>query len=81
MAKPVRLQVNTSGAWRNVLDFDLEEISDAGQQALLDSAAMLARLSGGQKTSLRIATPDAVPDVLMHWDAKHGWREWKGARA
>lgn len=69
--RPVKLQVNTTGAWRNVLDFDCA-----------DSARVLpaaAELFAGTKCSLRVIMPgDTAP--LMHWSPEHGWLEWKKAK-
>jgi hypothetical protein len=68
--RPCKLQVNTSGAWRNVLDFDAKD-----EAAVLHSAADLFAYGG--KATLRIIMPgDTAP--LMAWSLKDGWREfWK----
>jgi hypothetical protein len=64
---PVKLQVNSTGAWRNVLDFDC-----------CDSAHVLPaaeHLFTGSKCTLRVIIPgDTAP--LMHWTPEGGWKEW-----
>jgi len=68
----LKLQVNTSGAWRNVLDFDANLEGD-----ILTLAERLfsheANLTHG---NLRVIVPgDTAP--LMYWMPAHGWKRWK----
>ena len=68
-ARPCKLQVNTTGAWRNVLDFDAKDEAE-----VLDSAAQL--FARETKATLRIIiSGDTAP--LMTWSCKDGWREWR----
>ena len=64
----VKLQVNTTGAWRNVLDFDCED-----ENAVLHAAEELFQWQKGAK--LRCIIPgDTAP--LMLWDFEAGWVDW-----
>lgn len=73
MARPCKLQINTSGAWRDVLRFDLDEV-DA--EALQVAAANLVVIADpGGRTGLRLSTADAFQTALIRWDAKKGWVE------
>lgn len=70
----IKLQVNTTGAWRNVLDFDA-----ANEVQVLNLAAKLFRLDTGRLLSLRAILPgDTAP--LLIWKAETGWQAWKGDR-
>jgi hypothetical protein len=69
-ARPCKLQVNTTGAWRNVLDFDARN----GDQIMAHAAHLFAW--AGPKTTLRIIAPsDTAP--LMTWSPDAGWRKWR----
>lgn len=76
MNRPAQLQINQSGAWRSVLNFDAGEVPDEFLQAAED----LVRLSGGNAT-MRIVQcetgpnggPVATRTVLMDWSRKNGW--------
>lgn len=67
----VRLQVNNSGAWRNVMDFDLEWEEDV--------LAMAPHLFGmaTHPGTLRITVP-GESGWLAHWSQRDGWRDQKG---
>lgn len=66
--KPCKLQINTNGAWRNVVDFDADKHGDAIQV----HAPPLAAIIGAK---LRICTADGLQTALMYWDPEHGWRK------
>jgi hypothetical protein len=68
--RPVKLQVNTTGAWRNVLDFD---VNDGGP--VMSAAAGLFSLV--PQATLRIIIPGEVAP-LMYWAREKGWVEKKG---
>jgi len=70
---PVRLklQVNTSGAWRNVIDFPRQD--DMACAQVLTAAPLLAA-AAGSRTTLRIVSTDALPVVFSHWEEGKGWR-------
>lgn len=68
----VRLQLNTSGAWKDILRFDIDAVDD---QAIQIAAVQLVELAYPHgSASLRIATADAFQTALVRWDAKNGWR-------
>lgn len=84
MSKPCKLQMNNSGAWKDVAHFDAgdEERADA----IMNAGAQLAdAVNDGAKKprlTLRIVADDAMADVLMRYDNReHGWRDREGAPA
>jgi hypothetical protein len=66
--KPVKLQVNNSGAWKDVVRFDAADAVVSGE--VMDAAATLGRIGG---VSWRVCTADALQLSLMYWSAEHGW--------
>lgn len=66
----VRLQVNSTGAWRNVVDFDCED-----ELEILEATTKLFGFAvDPDKYTLRIVIPgDHAP--LMAWSVKTGWTE------
>lgn len=64
-ARPVQLQVNTSGAWKTVARFD------AGDEHAVTEAqtGALYLYSADRRTMWRIATVDRHPVVLRQMDA------------
>ena len=71
MARPCKLQINTAGAWRDVLRFDIDAVDSV---ALMDAASnllIIADPSGG--ATLRIATSDAYQVALVRWHVTKGW--------
>jgi len=73
MSRPCKLQINTSGAWRDVLRFDLDEVDAEALQVAAANLIIIADPDG--RTSLRIATADAFQRALIRWDAAKGWAE------
>lgn len=71
MSRPCKLQINNSGAWRDVVRFDIDAQDAEAIQAAAVNLVVLADPAG--KTSLRIATADAFQTALIRWDAKKGW--------
>jgi hypothetical protein len=80
MLKPVRLELNNSGAWKLLARFDAgkEEAADA----IMDAAEQLAKAINDPAcgrpglVALRISTDEALPYVLMRWqNAELGWRD------
>lgn len=68
--KPVQLQLNNSGAWKTIVKFDAAE-DDISDKVV--AAAIF--LSGIDETArFRIATRDALPEVLIYMD-KGEWRK------
>lgn len=66
--KPCRLQINTAGAWRNVLDFDADKHGDQVQEHAASLGAII-------DAKLRIITADGLQQVLLYWDSKRGWHD------
>lgn len=67
-AKPVKLDINRAGAWKNVLLFDAGNECD--NQAILDAAAALGHAA---KCRFRITRADALSTPLMYWSELEGW--------
>ena len=67
----LKLQVNTSGAWRNVIEFDRGD--DLACAAVLTAAPLLAAAAGPGAT-LRICSADGLQTVQSHWAVGQGWR-------
>lgn len=70
--KPVQLQINTSGAWRNVVGFNAGDAEACG--VIEYHAPALAVVGSG---TLRIVIADGSQQVLRHWSLAEGWRDWK----
>lgn len=69
--KPLRLQVNTTGAWRTVIDFDRgNEVACAN---VITAAPLLANASG-PRTTLRIVSTDGLQHAFCHWNTRDGWK-------
>jgi hypothetical protein len=73
---PAQLQINQSGSWRSVLDFDMSQ----APPEFLQAADQLARLAG-QRTKMRVVrsrrtdSGGTMPtgNALMHWTRETGW--------
>jgi hypothetical protein len=73
MTKPAMLQINTAGAWRNVVEFDVAN-TDATDR-VLEAGATLAAY-GLNSPKVRIVKMEggyAAP--LLRWCPKTGWRQ------
>jgi len=70
--KPVQLQVNNTGAWKNVCNFDAANVAAADK--VTDAAEALQQIDPSLK--FRIATRDGLNEALMHLVKG----EWKNAR-
>lgn len=71
-ARPVRLELNNSGAWKTLARFD------AGDDEQCDKARAAGQLLGelgGTRTALRICTDEALPCTLLRWTPERGWFE------
>jgi len=77
MTKPVRLELNNSGAWKLLARFDAAAGGPA--DAIMEAADVLARAINDRASgrpglvSLRISTDDVLPAVLMRWSSEKGW--------
>lgn len=67
-AKPVKLQINTTGAWRNVIDFDAYKPRQSS--AAMKHGAALAGIAGG---TCRVVLADGTQAALAHWTPEAGW--------
>jgi hypothetical protein len=71
MTRPCKLQINSKGAWRDVLNFDLDVVDVEALQHAAVNLVTIADPDG--RTTLRIATADSFQHALVRWDAKKGW--------
>lgn len=85
--KPCRLELNNSGAWKLLGNFDLtDEIS---ADIIMESAAALAAslnaaaaTTGRGRMTLRISTDESVPATLARWaNSDDGWRDARTGEA
>lgn len=66
----LKLQINTTGAWRNVIDFERDD--DIACAAVLTAAPLLAGAAElGAK--LRICSADGLQTAHSRWAAGTGW--------
>jgi hypothetical protein len=78
MKKPVRLELNNSGAWKLLGRFDA---ADDEQTALvLDAAEELVKTLHNSEdprrcATLRVSIDDSLGTVLLRWDLADGWRD------
>ena len=68
--RPVRLQVNNSGAWKDVVRFDAGDTGATDK--VTDAVEMLGPVD--PKVTWRIATDDGLQTVLFHYSASSGWK-------
>lgn len=77
-AKPCRLELNNSGAWKVLGRFDAD---DDDQTALvLDAAEELIKTLHNSEDAkrcptLRVSMDDSLQAVLLRWDLVRGWRD------
>lgn len=86
MQKPVRLEINNSGAWKVIGRFDAA-VDDATDDILTAAGhladALNAPYSGRPSlVTMRVSMAEPPHDVLMRWtDAETGWRDANGEPA
>jgi len=78
MKKPVRLELNNSGAWKVLGRFDAAD--DEQTSLVLDAAEKLVKTlhnSADPKhcPTLRVSMQDPLELVLLRWDLARGWRD------
>lgn len=77
-AKPVRLELNNSGAWKVLGRFDA---ADDEQTALVLDASeeMVKTLHNSEEENrcptMRVSMADGLQAVLLRWDLARGWRD------
>jgi hypothetical protein len=74
MTRPAKLQVNQSGAWRDMLRFDVDAVSDNSMYLFLKAAAEMVRSTGQTGTTMRIVSDEVTPKRVLSWTAKTGWK-------
>lgn len=72
MSRPVKLQINQRGAWRDIMRVDIDQLAD--EAGFLAGAAQMVG-SSGQKAALRIVTDESLPERLKVWSAESGWKD------
>lgn len=74
MTRPVKLQINQKGAWRDVMTVDIDQLVDEKQ--FLAVAAEMVEYSGQEATTtMRLVTTANPPVRLMSWSAAGGWEK------
>lgn len=68
--RPVQLQLNNSGSWKRLCDFDFDDPVAASMAGL---AGHCIGLLGGARTTLRIASCDPEPVVMVRWGEQRRW--------
>lgn len=70
--RPLKLQINTAGAWRDVIRFDLSD----GDEVLHHAENLALRSAHAGQVSLRVIIPgDTAP--LQLWTRQRGWFDWQ----
>lgn len=80
MKKPVRLEINTHGAWKVIARFDADDstqLAKQGADCVLQAAEDLsnALASSGCRNAMRVSMVEYPNSVLLHFDAEAS--EWK----
>jgi hypothetical protein len=76
--KPVKLELNNSGAWKRLGSFDA---ADDEQTALvLDAAEQLVKTlhnseDANRCPTLRVCIDDSLGSTLLRWSLRDGWRD------
>lgn len=63
----MKLQINSTGAWRNLIDFEVQEVESVKVRSV---ALMIVAANAGRIPDLRIC--DSMRTVLQ-WTFKDGW--------
>lgn len=71
---PVRLEVNRTGLWHTVVEFDARD--ELAEHAVREGCAFLASVD--MSVAFRIVMVNGL-GVLMNYSNKHGWTPGKGA--
>lgn len=76
--KPVKLELNNSGAWKRLGSFDAED--DTQSDLVLDAAENLVKALHNSEDpkrcpTMRVCIDDALGAVLMRWDLTNGWHD------
>jgi hypothetical protein len=80
--KPVKLELNNSGAWKTLGTFDAAD-QNRSEDVMSTAVQLIGLLNEGkpakQCPTLRIAVDDGLSEVLMYWTLAEGWKP-KGQR-
>lgn len=76
IAKPVRLELNNSGAWKVLGRFDADD--DEQTSLVLDAAEDLIKTLHNSEDpkhcpTLRVSIDDRLGAVLVRWNIERGW--------
>lgn len=74
--KPAKLQVNTTGAWKDVVRFD---VADEGASTGVMNAARDIGFFATHDVRFRVVRDEALNEPLMTWTKQDGWKEWRHA--
>lgn len=74
--KPVTLQINTAGAWRNVVRFNAADAAATDQ--ILDAAATIATHADGVPSIRVVVIEGGYPEPLARWSKESGWVNLNG---
>lgn len=76
MARIVNLQLNRTGAWRNLIEVDWDELGDVDRLHVLSSAVKLVSAAYLDRPfSLRLIPKGVDESPLLHWSSATGWTE------
>lgn len=70
----MKLQINNSGAWKNVIEFDEAEIDEV--KSLAESLGELDDQSSDAGSRCKWRVLGDGDALLWHWGIKEGWRLW-----
>lgn len=73
MSRPCKLQINSTGAWRDMLQFDIDQVD--AEVVQIKAAELVIVANPESRTTLRIVTCDGMQTALVRWDVKKGWVE------
>ena len=73
MSRPCKLQINSTGAWRDMLQFDIDQVD--AEVVQIKAAELVIVANPENRTTLRIVTCDGMQTALVRWDVKKGWVE------
>ena len=73
MSRPCKLQINSTGAWRDMLQFDIDQVD--AEVVQIKAAELVIVANPESRTTLRIVTGDGMQTALVRWDVKKGWVE------
>ena len=76
MTKPVRLEINTAGAWKVIGRFNAADDETADDVLNAAEALAQAMACAGARMSMRVSMAEPPHAALMHWTNQDtGWRD------